>query len=155
MAVLSSVIAVLGTLAGATATYVFQRRISDRHEAIAREERLRQERLAACSGFAGAVMDLRRMQYDVWHRHHEHPQQADLREVRDEAYRLRSTAWSSYYRFRLTATDSHLSTLGWSAVEQTAQVAQAADEADLRLRGERARKLLEEFVATAARQFRQ
>lgn len=59
-AVLASVIAVLGTLAGTATGYVFQRRISERNEITAREERLRQERLVACSAFAGAVMDLRR-----------------------------------------------------------------------------------------------
>jgi hypothetical protein len=37
-AVLASIIAVLGTLAGAMASYVFQRRISDHNEAIVRED---------------------------------------------------------------------------------------------------------------------
>jgi len=55
-AVLASVIAVLGTLAG----YMFQQRISERTEMLARHERLRQERMLACSAFAGAVMDMRR-----------------------------------------------------------------------------------------------
>lgn len=150
---LSSVIAVLGTLAGATATYVFQRRITDHNEVIARAERMRQERLAACSAFAAAVMELRRVQYDLWHRRHEHSQQVDSGDVRDDSYRLRSTAWSAYYRFRITTTDAQLTTLGWSAVDQTAQVARATDEADLRSRGERARELLEEFVVTAAHHF--
>lgn len=62
--VLASVIAVLGTLGGATASYLFQGKISERNESKARDERLRQERLAAYSSFAGAVMDLRGIQYD-------------------------------------------------------------------------------------------
>jgi hypothetical protein len=60
----ASVIAVLGTLGGATASYLFQGKISERNESKARDERLRQERLAAYSSFAGAVMDLRGIQYD-------------------------------------------------------------------------------------------
>jgi hypothetical protein len=62
--VLASVIAVLGTLGGATASFLFQRNISERNESKARDERLRQERLAAYSSFAAAVMDLRGIQYD-------------------------------------------------------------------------------------------
>jgi len=151
--VLASVIAVLGTLAGAIAGYVFQRRMSEHNETLAREEKLRQEQLVACSAFAGAVMDLRRVQYDRWYRRQEHPDQMVPQDVRSESYRLRSVAWSAFYRFRLTTTDPALTKLGWSAVEEAAHVAHAADEADLRERGERARALLEEFVAAAARQF--
>jgi hypothetical protein len=152
-AVLASIIAVLGTLAGATVGYVFQTRISDRNEATARDERLRQEWLVACSAFAGAVMDLRRAQYDRWYRRHEDPQQRDPDDVRTESYRLRSIAWSAFYRFRLTSPDNELTKLGWSAVEEAAHVANATDEADLRERGERARVLLEDFVTLASRQF--
>jgi hypothetical protein len=47
--VLASVIAVLATLGGATASYLFQGKISERNESKARDERLRQERLAAYS----------------------------------------------------------------------------------------------------------
>lgn len=151
--VLASVIAVLGTLAGATAGYLFQQRIADRSEATARDERLRQERLVACSAFAGAVMDLRRAQYDRWYRRHEHPQQADPEDARAESYRLRSVAWSAFYRFRLTTANAELTNLGWSAVEEAAHVAKGADENDLRERGERARALLEDFVTAAAQQF--
>jgi hypothetical protein len=50
---LASVIAVVGTLLGFTVTYVFQRVNADRVERFARDERLRQERIAAYSGFAG------------------------------------------------------------------------------------------------------
>lgn len=50
---LASVIAVVGTLLGSTVTYVFQRVNAGRVERFARDERLRQERIAAYSGFAG------------------------------------------------------------------------------------------------------
>jgi hypothetical protein len=150
--VLASVIAVLGTLAGTTIGYVFQRRISEHNEITTRQERLRQERLVACSAFAGAVMDLRRAQYDRWYRRQEHPQHMDPEDVRTESYRLRSVAWSAFYRFRLTTTDPELTQLGWTAVESAAHVANATDEADVRTRGEQARELLEKFVTAAAKQ---
>lgn len=72
--------------------------------------------------------------------------------MRTESYRLRSAAWSAFYRFRLTTADNELTKLGWSAVEEAAHVANATDEAELRERGERAREFLEDFVAVAARQ---
>ena len=43
----------MGTLLGSTVTYVFQRVNAGRVEKFARDERLRQERIAAYSGFAG------------------------------------------------------------------------------------------------------
>jgi hypothetical protein len=66
--VLASVIAVLRTFADATIGYVFQRRMGQHNESVAREERLRQEQLVACSAFAGTVMDLRRVQWHCWYR---------------------------------------------------------------------------------------
>ena len=154
--VLASVIAVVGTLAGTSIGYIFQRRITRRTEAAARDDRLRQERLAACSAFAGAVTDLRRVQYDRWHRLHgrlQHLQNEGGEDPRYESYRMRSVAWSAFYRFRLTNADHELSALGWSAADEAAHVARAEDEADLRERGERARDLLEEFVTKASRHF--
>src|SRR5215510_14984299 len=88
-AVLATIIAVLGTLAGSTTGYIFQRRISERSEITAREERLRQDRLDAYSAFAAAVMDLRRVQYDRWHRRDDHPEHHDDEAVSAESYRLR------------------------------------------------------------------
>jgi hypothetical protein len=152
-AVLASVIAVLGTLAGATVGYIFQRRGSQLDQVSAREERLRQEQLTACSAFAAAVMELRRAQYDRWYRRREPPDQLDSGHARDESYRLRSAAWSAFYRFRLTTRDTDLTSLGWTAVEEAAHISTAAIEAELRANGERARDLLDQFVAAAAAQF--
>ncbi|WP_440107621.1 hypothetical protein [Streptosporangium sp. H16] len=59
-AALGSLIAVLGTLLGSFSTYLFQQRTAIRAEAVAREERLRQEHLAAYSEFASAVTELKR-----------------------------------------------------------------------------------------------
>jgi hypothetical protein len=100
-------------------------------------------------------MDLRRVQYDRWYRRHENSEKIDPDEVRTESYRLRSVAWSAYYRFSLTCTDAQLTGLAWSAVEQAAHVEKAADEERLRERGDQARAVLEKFVIAAARQFTQ
>jgi hypothetical protein len=152
-AVLASVIAVLGTLGGTITGYIFQRRITERNEITSRAERLRQEQLIACSAFAGAVVDFRRVQYDRWYRLRENPQQMVPADVRTESYRLRSAAWSAFYRFRLTNTDAELAQLGSTVVEAAANITHATDEADMRERGEHARMLLEVFVIAAARRF--
>jgi hypothetical protein len=152
-AVLASVIAVLGTLGGTITGYIFQRRITERNEITSREERLRQERLIACSAFAGAVVEFRRVQYDRWYRLRENPQGIVPADVRTESYRLRSAAWSSFCRFRLTNTDGELARLGSEAVEAAANITHTTDETEMRECGEHARILLEEFVIAAARQF--
>jgi len=54
-AVLTGLIGVLATLLGSFTTYLFQSRTAERSQAFEREERLRQERLNACSSFAGAM----------------------------------------------------------------------------------------------------
>ncbi|MDQ4033704.1 MAG: hypothetical protein M3332_16240 [Actinomycetota bacterium] len=51
-------IAVAGTLLGSIVTYVFQRVNAGRAERFARQEPLRQERIATYSGFAGAITEL-------------------------------------------------------------------------------------------------
>jgi membrane protein YqaA with SNARE-associated domain len=63
---MGNVIAVAGTLLGSVAGYVFQRLNAGRTERFARDERLRQERMAAYSGYAGAVTDLRRAVVSLW-----------------------------------------------------------------------------------------
>jgi hypothetical protein len=51
---------------GSTVTSVFQRVNAGRVERFARDERLRQERMAAYSGFAGAITELRRGVISLW-----------------------------------------------------------------------------------------
>lgn len=63
---LASVIAVVGTLLGSAVTYVFQRVNAGRVETFARDERLRQERIAAYSGFAEAITELRQGVISLW-----------------------------------------------------------------------------------------
>jgi hypothetical protein len=149
----ASVIAVLGTLGGATASYLFQGKISERNESKARDERLRQELLAAYSSLAGAVMDLRGIQYDRGSsRMIEEDQQLDRSSIRAESSRLRSVAWTAFYRFRLTSPDQQLTKLATRAVEEALDVADADDKVDLKKRSERARARIDDFVRAAATQ---
>jgi hypothetical protein len=65
-AVFASLIAVVGTLLGSLSTFLFQQRTAVRAEVAVREERLRQERLAAYSAFAAAVTELKRGVVAAW-----------------------------------------------------------------------------------------
>ena len=146
-AVLASIIAVLGTLGGVTATYLFQGRISACKDSEARDERLRQERLTACSAFAGAVMDLRGIQYTRGFSRLDDA--ADRTGIRAEGSQLRSIAWSAFYRFRLSSPDDELTRLAMHAVDRTIDVADCSDKTDLRKRSEQARACIDEFINAA------
>jgi hypothetical protein len=147
----ASVIAVLGTLGGATASYLFQGKTSERNESKARDERLRQERLTAYSSFAGAVMDLRGIQYHRgYSRMTVEDQHLDRSSIRAESSQLRSVAWTAFYRFKLTSPDQQLTNLATRAVKEAVDVADASDKVDLKKRSERARARIDEFIGAAA-----
>jgi hypothetical protein len=149
--VLASLIAVLGTLGGATASYLFQGKISERNESKARDERLRQERLTAYSSLAAAVMDLRGIRYESsYARMTSEDGQFDQSSIRAESTRLRSVAWTAFYRFKLTSPDQLLADLARGAVEEALNVADASNQVDLKTRSERARARIDDFVSAAA-----
>src|SRR5262245_28934065 len=79
--VLVSVIAVAGTLLGSATTYLFQRRTAAHAEAVARHERVRQDRLVACGDFAAAVTEVKRAVITAWFR----------RNVKDDEWRAAMT----------------------------------------------------------------
>jgi hypothetical protein len=148
---LAAVIAVLGTLAGVATSYFLQGKASARTESNARGERLRQERLAAYSALAGAVMDLRGAQYErAYSRFKSEVQRSDRSAVIAESSRLRSVAWSAFYRFKLTTPDGELTKLAERAVEETVDVSDADDKDDLKRRSEQARKRIDDFTCAAA-----
>src|SRR4051812_19247415 len=71
--VLTSLIAVIGTLAGSSLTYLFGRLTARRTERIARDERLRQERVAAYAAFVGSMTELRQALISLWFLKRESP----------------------------------------------------------------------------------
>jgi hypothetical protein len=149
--VLAALIAVAGTLGGVVASYFFQGKISKRSESLAQQERSRQESLSACSAFAGAVMDLRGVQYErASTRLLPEDRRRDRSAVIAESSRLRSVAWTAFYRFKLTSPDSELTRLAEQAVQDAADVSDASDRNDLKSRSELARKRIDEFTCAAA-----
>ena len=95
-AVYASLIAVVGTLLGSLSTYLFQQRTA----AGARKERLRQDRVAACSEFAAAITNLKTGVVAAWLR------RADRDEHRAalaEADRLGALAETARFRLLLVS----------------------------------------------------
>jgi hypothetical protein len=116
-AALASLIAVAGTLLGSLITYRFQRLSTDRAEAFARDERLREERLATYSAFAGAISDLRRAVITLWFRQRDKAEEREIAAAWVEADRLGAAAAHARFRVQLVAEDADLVALADAASE--------------------------------------
>lgn len=148
-AVITSAVAVVGTLAGALLTHLFQIRVAERGERASRSARLRQDRLEACSAFAAVATRLRRAANDRWFRRQESPDGHESFEAADEFYGLRTAAWESYYRLRMVTADPELKQLAEAAINGASAIADACDQADVRARRDRTSALIEDFVRRA------
>jgi hypothetical protein len=120
----------------------------------ARDEPLRQEWLAAYSSFARAVMDLRGIQYDRrgYSRMTVEDRQLDRSSIRAESSRLRSVAWTAFYRFKTDIAGPATHQSRHTAVEEAFDVVDASDKVDLKKRSEQARARIDEFISAAASQ---
>ena len=157
-AVAASLIAVAGTLLGSFSTYWFQQKAARRSEAGARQERLRQDRLTACSEFAAAVSGLRSSVIAVWFRKNRKGRQpADDEAVADyytayaEADRLGAVAETAKFRMLLVIDDAELSGLADAALRQVGAVMPARDKAEVEKLDAEFEAHMAVFVATAAR----
>jgi hypothetical protein len=148
-AIITSVVAVVGTLAGALLTHLFQIRVAEREERVNHSARLRQGRLEACSAFAAVATRLRRAANDRWYRRQESPDGRESFEVADEFYGIRTEAWESYYRLRMVTADPELKQLAEAAINGASAIVDACDHADVRARRDRTSTLIEDFVRRA------
>lgn len=144
-AVLGSLIAVLGTLLGSFSTYLFQQRTAMRAEAVAREERLRQERLAAYSEFAAAVTELKRAVVAVWLRQSD---AVDVNHALAEADRLGALAETA--RFRLQLVSGRPEPLANAAFAHMEALRGAADHVELKIREAEFEAAVSAFITAAA-----
>jgi hypothetical protein len=152
--IVSAIIAVVGTLLGATTTYVFQRIDAIRKDRIARNERFRQERLAVYTELAAAVTDLRRAAHDRWHRHQEDPDGPAFAAARDHYYRVYAVARNVQLKLRLLADDTDLVEVAQQAWERAAEIKDADEEQERRWKGEQAKQALDAFILAASRRLR-
>ncbi|MFJ5547231.1 hypothetical protein [Streptomyces sp. NPDC093225] len=130
--VLASLVAVFGTLVGSLSTYLFQRRTAERSEAVARVERLRQERLTAYSAYAGAVTDLKRGMITLWFRRNRTPRDEEsLFTALLESDRLGAAAETAAFRLRLVADDPGLRPLMDAISDKLGEITHAQDRRSL------------------------
>jgi hypothetical protein len=111
--VVGSLIAVAGTLLGSFSTYWFQQKVAWRTEATVRQERLRQDQLAACNEFTAAVLDWRCAVLAVWFRKDRDP--TDYHRAYAEADRLAAMARGAKFRMLLLIDDP-----GWKSARYSA-----------------------------------
>ncbi|WP_330282260.1 hypothetical protein [Streptomyces sp. NBC_00588] len=141
-------IAVLGTLLGSTATYVFQRKSSEQAENLAHQRQLRSERMAIYSKFAEAVTELRRCQYSRWHADQENP--GNDSEAALEARRLRAVAQHAVFRVQLIASNPALHESARNAFDAASDMHHASSSEQLRAKGDEAGDTLTRFIALAS-----
>jgi hypothetical protein len=129
-AVLTGIIAVAATLLGSFSTYLFQSRTADRAEAFARDERLRQEQLIACSAYAASLTDLKRGLISLWF-HRKEEGEPVWKQARTEADQLSASAEAARFRLELVSGDSQLMKLASSARTALHAIRAASDRTEL------------------------
>ncbi|MHC5263408.1 hypothetical protein ACYSUO_36480 [Streptomyces sp. UC4497] len=149
--VITSVIAVLGTLMGAGLSHVLQSRTAARGQDFTRTERLRQERIDAYCAFGGALANYRRGQLDRWFPEHvDRPgETADVHELRREAFRLRAAAMEAMFRVELLTEAPSLAGLAQEAMASVDRIPTADDREQLRVVRDESRGLIHQFIAAS------
>lgn len=145
----TSIIAVAGTLAGSGLTYLFGRLTARRSERVARDERLRQERIAAYTAFAGALTDLRQAVITRWLTEQS---DQDAKAAWTEADRRGAAADHARFTVQLLTDDAELLRLADAAFEPISALGEATDRAELRQHEDRGQEILTAFIQTARRQ---
>ncbi len=153
-ALLTGVIGVAATLLGSFSTYLFQSRTAKRTEAFARDERLRQEQLAACSAFAAALTELKQGLVTLWFYRQRDADGADYHATRIECDRLGASADAARFRVQLVSDDSRLMNLADSAFKTIGTIHGASDLAELREHENSFEAAVREFIHAAAQRLR-
>ncbi|MDF3293455.1 hypothetical protein [Streptomyces silvisoli] len=146
-AVLPSVIAVLGTLLGSTVTHAFQRRTAERTARLTRDEKLRQERIDAYCGYAGALLEYRRVLVQRWFVQHENRVEEDTPELQEQVYKLRYAAHEAMFRAQMLTGSAELSGLAERTLEEVTALHRAEGRAELDEVRDASRLAIRNFVA--------
>jgi hypothetical protein len=147
--IVTSIVAVVGTLLGSLATHYFQRRNRADTERFERSERLRQERLGAYTTFGGALVNLRRAHMDRWYASNDHREGVDTVALRYETYRLYTTAQEALFRVQLVTEPGELVELGRAAIEATGDLRPSLSHKEFDGARETSRRSIYEFMDAA------
>ncbi|MEU5811903.1 hypothetical protein [Streptomyces sp. NPDC047718] len=150
-AVLTSLIAVLGTLLGSAMTHAFQQRSARRTEDGARAERLRQDRLNVYGSYAGLLVEFRQAMLHHWFCIHAGRDAEDEAALRARSFELRSAAQNALFRLRLVTDEAKVLAAADAAFTEVGTLDRPADRHGLLPRRDVTRELIDAFVATARR----
>jgi hypothetical protein len=153
-AIVTSLVAVLGTLLGSTMTHLFQQRSARRAERAAREERLRQELLEMFGTCAGLLVDFRQAMLHHWFCKHEGRDAEDEVALRNRAFELRSSTQHALLRVQLITDEPEPLAAANAAFTAVGRIDRAEDRADVVVRRDTTRELIDTFVETARRYVR-
>lgn len=151
---LTSLIAVVGTLAGSGLTYLFGRLTARRTERVARHERLRQERISAYVTFVGALTDLRQALISLWFLKRGEPDAADARAAHTEADKRGAAAHLARFSIQLLTDDAELLGLAERVFGPVDGLVDAKDLSELKALEVKSEEMLAAFVKVAGHQVR-
>lgn len=150
-AIVTSVIAVLGTLLGSSVTHVFQQRSARRLERNALDATLRRERLDVYGTYAGLLVDLRQALLHHWFCVHEGRDADDEAALRKRSFELRSGTQHALFQLQLICDEPELTAAAVEAFTSVGAINRAQDRTDLDARRDATRSLIDGFVGTARR----
>ncbi|MFH8404474.1 pRL2-23 [Streptomyces sp. NPDC018019] len=146
---LTSVIAVLGTLAGAAVSGLLQHRAARTVRADARAEQQRRDQMNAVTALAVALSDHRRAMWEVRDADLTGQSPQRIQELRDESHRTRSAITDPAVRLRLLITDETVRAAATAATTATYVMREAADLDELQALRRGALEAHDAFVAAA------
>ncbi|MDJ1136390.1 pRL2-23 [Streptomyces iconiensis] len=115
----TSLVAVIGTLAGALVSGLLQHRVARTDRSDARAEQLRRDRMDAVTALARSVSDHRRAMWQVRDAELTGQSAERVEELRDESHRTRSEITDPAVRLKLLFTDSAVRTAAQEAAQAT------------------------------------
>ncbi|MEU7201425.1 pRL2-23 [Streptomyces sp. NPDC045470] len=146
---LASVIAVLGTLAGAAVSGLLQHRAARMERVSARSEQQRRDQMNAVTALAVALSDHRRAMWEVRDADLTGQSAQRIQELRDESHRTRSAITDPAVRLRLLISDGTVRTAAAAATTATYVMRDAVDLAELQAMRRSALESHDAFVNTA------
>lgn len=146
---LTSLVAVLGTLAGAVVSGLLQHRAARAGRDESRRQEVRRDQMNAATALAVALSDHRRAMWEVRDAQLTEQGEDRVRELRDESHRTRSAVTDPAVRLRLLVADDAVCDAAADAINSTYCMREARDVKELQSMRYAALKLHDEFVNTA------
>ena len=118
----------------------------------ARDERLRQDRLAAYLAFAQSLSEFRGAQFERWFARRDHTTDSDEdRRAREETHRTGAAARNALFRVQLVILQEELIGLAHEAYSLVFAIESVDDEGELNKRMQNSREKTEAFIIAAGR----